>query len=80
MPESRPSVSPTERQANSQNRLRVNLCLEGEPAEWFYGWKARGLVGSVKDALLMSFQAFQERLTEQDLKRAQLRTMTDADE
>jgi len=54
----------------------VNLCLQGEPAEWYYGWKSRGFVASVKDAVLMAFQALQEKLTEQDLKRAQLRTLT----
>jgi hypothetical protein len=63
---------------NRGSKLRVNLCLEGDPAEWYYGWKTRGLVASVKDALLMSFQALQEKLTEQDLKRAQLKTLTNA--
>jgi len=57
-------------------KLRVNVCLQGEPAEWYQNWKARGFVGSVKDAVLMAFQAFQEKLTEQDLKRAQLKTLT----
>ncbi len=58
-------------------RLRVNLCLSGEPAKWYRDWRTRGLVESVKDAVLMSFQALQEKVTEQDLKRAQLRTLTE---
>ncbi len=56
--------------------LRVNLSLREEPVEWFQRWKARGIVDSVKDAVLMAFQALNEKITEQDLKRAQLRTLT----
>lgn len=60
-------------------RLRVNICLQGEPAEWYRDWKARGFVGSVKDAVLMAFQALQANVTDQDLKQAQLRTLTKND-
>ena len=56
--------------------LRMNLSLSGEPAEWFNSWKERGLVASVKDAVLLAFQSLQEKVVEQDLKQAQLRTLS----
>jgi hypothetical protein len=62
------------------NTLRVNLALWGEPVLWYFSWKRRGLVGSVKDAVLMAFQALQEKVTEQDLRRAQLETLTKSDQ
>ena len=53
-------------------RIRINMTVEGEPAEWLSEWKQRGLITSYTDAVIQSLRAFKERITEQDLKSAQL--------
>jgi len=60
-----------------RSQVRINITLEGQPAEWFYEWKRRGLVVSAEDAVLMAFQAFESKVNEQDLKRSQARTLAD---
>jgi hypothetical protein len=44
----------------------------GEPAKWLNEWKRRGLVTSYTDAIIQALRTFNEKLTEQDLKSAQL--------
>jgi len=58
---------PVELGTTQRTYVRINITLEGEPAEWFYEWKRRGPVVSTKDA----FQAFESKVNEQDLKRSQ---------
>jgi hypothetical protein len=61
--------------------VRINISLRGNPARWYREWKSRGLVKSTSDAVIQAFRLYQERLTEFDLKQAQLenlkRTSTD---
>jgi len=52
--------------------------LKGEPAEWLKKWKERGLVTSCRDAVVQSFRVFEERIVENDLKEAQLKTLDGA--
>lgn len=59
-----------------RSAIRINTSLRGEPAEWLLEWKTRGLVTSNTDALLQAFRAFHEKITEQDLRQAQLRTLS----
>jgi len=59
-------------------RLRINVILRGEPASLFFQWKRRGIVRSRADAVLQAFRAFHEKLTEMQLKTAQLRTIEEA--
>ena len=53
-------------------KIRINTVITGEPAKWLNEWKRRGLVTSFTDAVIQALRAFNERITEQDLKSAQL--------
>jgi hypothetical protein len=53
-------------------RIRINTVVIGEPAKWLNEWKRRGLVTSYTDAIIQALRSFNEKLTEQDLKSAQL--------
>ena len=53
-------------------KIRINTIVMGEPAVWLNEWKRRGLVTSYTDAIIQALRVFNERLTEQDLKSAQL--------
>ena len=48
------------------------MTIEGEPAEWLGEWKERGLITSYTDAVVQALRAFNEKITEQDLKSVQL--------
>lgn len=56
----------------SNSRVRINMVVEGEPAIWLNEWKRRGLVTSYTDAVVQALRALKEKVTEQDLKSAQL--------
>ena len=51
----------------------------GEPAAWLNEWKRRGLVTSYTDAIIQALRVFNEKITEQDLKSAQLRNIKQMD-
>ena len=53
-------------------KVRINTIVTGEPAKWLMEWKRRGLVTSYSDAILQALRLFNEKITEQDLKIAQL--------
>jgi hypothetical protein len=53
-------------------KIRINTCVKGDPARWLHEWKRRGLVTSNTDAIIQAFRAFNEKITQQDLKSAQL--------
>lgn len=53
-------------------RIRINMTLEGEPAVWIGEWKRRGLITSYTDGVIQALRALHEKVTEQDLKSAQL--------
>ena len=59
------------------NKIRINTTVTGEPAKWLNEWKRRGLVTSYTDAIIQSLRAFNEKVTEQDLKAAQLGNLKD---
>ncbi len=56
-------------------KIRINTVVIGEPAQWLNNWKMRGLVTSYTDAIIQALRVFNEKLTEQDLKSAQLGNM-----
>jgi len=56
-------------------RVRINMTVEGEPAEWLNEWKERGLVTSYTDAVVQALRTFNEKITEQDLKFARLNNL-----
>jgi len=53
-------------------RIRINTVVIGEPAKWLNEWKRRGLVTTYTDAIIQALRVFNEKVTEQDLKLAQL--------
>jgi len=60
--------------------VRINTTVTGEPAEWLEEWKRRGLVTSYTDAVIQALRAFKEKVTEQDLKSAQLKNIKNIDD
>ena len=68
------------RKADSKKRVRLNMTVEGEPAEWLSEWKERGLVTNYTDAVVQALRAFNEKITEQDIKSVQLSNLRILDE
>ena len=66
--------------ASKKSHVRINMIVEGEPAEWLNEWKKRGLVTSYTDAVVQSLRAYNEKITEQDLKLVQLKNMKNVGE
>ena len=66
--------------ATLETRVRINMTVEGEPAEWLNEWKQRGLITSYTDAVIQSLRAFNEKITEQDLKLIQLKNIRSIEE
>jgi hypothetical protein len=60
---------------NSDQRIRINTVVIGEPAKWLNEWKRRGIVTSYTDAVIQALRTFNEKVIEQDLKSAQLGNM-----
>ena len=60
--------------------VRINTIIKGEPARWLGEWKRRGIVLSNTDAVVQAFRAFKDKITEQDLKSAQLGNIRQTDE
>jgi hypothetical protein len=59
-------------ETSNGSKIRINTIVIGEPAKWLIEWKRRGLVTSYTDAIIQALRTFNEKLTEQDLKSAQL--------
>lgn len=55
----------------SSEKLHVKCTLTGEPARIVLELKERGIVRSVREAMVHGILAFYERTAERDLKRAQ---------
>jgi hypothetical protein len=58
--------------ATSPKGIRINTRIEGGPAEWLESWKQRGLITSYTDAVIQALRAYNEKITEQDLRVVQL--------
>lgn len=52
------------------------MIIKGEPANWLNEWKRRGIVLSNTDAVIQVFRAFNEKITEQDLKSTQFKNIS----
>ena len=61
-------------------RVRINMVVEGELAEWLKDWKKRGLVKSYNDAARQGLRALHEKISEQDLKSLQLKNLRNIEE
>lgn len=60
------------KKATDDLKIRINTIVMGEPALWLNEWKKRGLVTSYTDAVVQALRTLNEKVTEQDLKSAQL--------
>ena len=60
--------------------IRINMAVDGEPAAWLNEWKQRGLITTPTDAIIQALRALHEKVTEQDLKSAQLGNIRQAEE
>ena len=64
--------------AEGENRrVRINMVVEGELAEWLYDLKKRGLAKSFNDIVRQALRVFKEKISEQDLKSLQLKNLRD---
>ena len=64
--------------AKGENRrVRINMVVEGELAEWLYDLKKRGLAKSFNDIVRQALRVFKEKISEQDLKSLQLKNLRD---
>ena len=61
-------------------KIRINTTVTGEPAKWLNEWKRGGLVTSYTDAIIQSLSGFDEKVTEQNLKSAQLHNIRNVEE
>jgi len=68
------------KKAETGPRVRINTVVTGEPARWLEDWKRRGIINSYTDGVIQSLREFNVKLTEQDLKRFQLRRLRDFEE
>jgi len=66
--------------AKEKARIRINMIVEGEPAKWLIDWRRRGLVTSYTDGVIQAIRALNDKVTEQDLKSAQLGNIKRTDE
>ena len=55
--------------------VRLNITVNGEPAKWLKKWKKRGLVTSCRDSVIQAFRVYNQKIVEEDLKAAQLKTL-----
>jgi hypothetical protein len=56
-------------------KVRINTVITGEPAKWLTEWKRRGLITSYTDGVIQALKAYNEKITEQDLKIIQLKNL-----
>jgi len=63
------------KQAEIGPRVRINTVVTGEPAKWLFEWKRRGIISSYTDGVIQSLRAFNQKVTEEDLKQVQLRSL-----
>lgn len=61
-------------------RIRINMVVDGEPADWLNEWKQRGIVTTYTDAVVQALRAFNEKVAEQDLKLVQVKNMKSFDD
>jgi len=53
----------------------LTVTVKGEPAAWLNEWKCCGLTTSYTDIVIQALCLMNEKVTEQDLKSAQLSSM-----
>jgi Arc/MetJ-type ribon-helix-helix transcriptional regulator len=61
-------------------KIRVNMTVTGEPADWVQEWQERGLVRSVSDAVRQGLVVLRERFQSLDEQAIRLRTISESDE
>mgnify|MGYP006910668156 CR=1 FL=1 len=66
------------RQRQDGESVRVNITLTGDAARWLREWRRRGLVTSCRDAVVQAFHVMHDKIVEQDLKEARLKTLRDS--
>jgi hypothetical protein len=63
-----------------KTKIRVNCTLYGEPAKILIELKQRGLATSNTDAVIQALYALHEKIVNRDIRLAQLKTLTEAQE
>jgi len=71
---------PSVKQSRDVRRLRVNMTIQGELADWVTRWQERGLVRSVSDAVRQSLIALREKFQTMDERAIRLQTISQSDE
>lgn len=60
--------------------VRINTVVTGELAKSLVEWKNRGIIKSYTDGVLQGLRAFGQKLIEQDLMLAKLRSLQSLEE
>lgn len=68
------------REDDAGPKVRINTVITGEPAMLLEDWKRRGIINNYTDAVVQGIRAFDARVTEQDLKRFQLKRLKNFEE
>jgi hypothetical protein len=61
-------------------RVRVNCTLKGKPAEILLELKKKGLVASVREAVVQGLLTLHTQIVERDLQEARLKTLNEAEQ
>ena len=67
----------TAKKDSSEESVRINIILKGEPAKWMKSWKRRGLVNSNREAVSQAFRAYYDLIRKSDFEEAQLEKLRD---
>ena len=60
-------------------KIRINTCISGQPAEILLELKRRGLATSNTDAIIQALIALYEKVVDRDLKAAQLKALKESE-
>jgi len=60
--------------------IRINTTIYGEPAKMLLELKRKNIFTSNTDAVIQSIRVFYNKVVEEELKRAQLRTLETTEE
>ncbi len=59
------------------DRLPLQTPIARMPAKWLLEWKKRGLISNCRDAIIQAFKVYHEKILDQDLRAAQLKTLVE---
>lgn len=68
------------RERMEASKVRVNCTLKGKPAEVLLELKRKGIVASVREAVVQGLLTLHTQIVERDLQEARLKTLSEAEQ